>query len=148
VNPFGQFVRQQRDRLGLTQVELAAKTGGALSPADIAKMETASKLPRADRRRILAEALEVPHLRLLMAAGEINDQDLLEALAYPPADWRALDPITQAYQRLPAEVQAHVLALVELWPDEPGVHRWGRNRGRPPIGGNRPLTIGQPEEAS
>lgn len=74
----GDFVRDKRERSGMTQRALAIKAGipqPALS--DIERGKT--KLPNADLRRKLAAALGVAHLDLLIAAGEITDDEIAKS---------------------------------------------------------------------
>lgn len=69
------FVQTRRTILGLTQKELAEAAGiNQPTISDIERGQT--KLPNADIRRRLAAALGVSHLDLLVAAGEITEQEL------------------------------------------------------------------------
>jgi transcriptional regulator with XRE-family HTH domain len=72
------FVREKRTALGWTQTVLAEKTG--ISRARVSQIEGgAVTLPGADHRRRLAQALGVSHLDLLVAAGEITEDEIGQA---------------------------------------------------------------------
>lgn len=74
-NRLGDFVRQRRTDLGLTQQELAARCGiaqGNLS--DIERGRTT--FPTAWVRRALAQELGVSHVDLILAAGELTPDEL------------------------------------------------------------------------
>lgn len=83
----GRFIRERRDAMGWTQTELADRAG--INRAVLAQIETGKiKLPSAEFRRALADALSVRHLDLLMAAGElfpheIEDADVVPSLIAP-----------------------------------------------------------------
>lgn len=72
---FGAFVRERRERIGLSQTELADRVGirkGYMSQIESGKIG----LPNADLRRRLATALRVRHVDLLIAAGELTRDEL------------------------------------------------------------------------
>lgn len=74
----GQFVRERRARLGWTQERLSEETG--ISRARIAQIEGGRvALPGADFRRRLAAALGVDHLDMLIAAGELTEDEIRSA---------------------------------------------------------------------
>lgn len=82
----GQFVRERRARLGWTQDRLSEETG--ISRARIAQIEGGRvALPGANVRRDLAKALGVSHLDMLIAAGEITEDEIrtagVEGIAEP-----------------------------------------------------------------
>lgn len=69
------FVRAARERLGMTVTGLADRSG--LTKSEISGIESGRiKLPGADKRRRLADALAVRHVDVLMAAGEISAEEL------------------------------------------------------------------------
>jgi len=70
-----QFIRESRDARGFSQKYLAALVGipqPALSDIERGKV----KLPNADLRRRLAAALNVRHIDMLVAAGELSRDEL------------------------------------------------------------------------
>jgi transcriptional regulator with XRE-family HTH domain len=70
----GAFVRDRRRLLGLTQAELAERAG--VLQASVSDLERGRvALPGADARRRLAAALGVPHVDLLVAAGELTAEE-------------------------------------------------------------------------
>ena len=73
------LIQRQMDELGIkTQADLAR--AAKLTPQDINRFFSGgTKLPTADKRRALAKALGVSHLDLLVAAGEITEEELREA---------------------------------------------------------------------
>lgn len=74
-NRLGDFIRQRRTDLGLTQQDLAARCGiaqGNLS--DIERGRTT--FPTAWVRRALAQELGVSHVDLILAAGELTVDEL------------------------------------------------------------------------
>lgn len=87
----GSYVIHRRQELGLLkQVDLANASG--IPDTTINRIEKGTtKLPSADVRRKLARALVVSHLDLLIAAGEINEDELCGAtgiVTVDPADPR------------------------------------------------------------
>lgn len=84
------FVRRERDSRGLTQKGLASAAG--VTQAAISDIERGqTKLPNADIRRRLAQALGVSHVDLLIAAGELT-ADELEAAGVAGVVEREADP--------------------------------------------------------
>ena len=69
------FVRERLTALGVSQTQLADRAG--LSKSDInGIVQGRIKLPGPEKRRELAKALGVSHLDLLVAAGEITEQEI------------------------------------------------------------------------
>lgn len=69
------FLIDRLGELGLSQSELSRISG--VSTSDLSGiMQGRIKLPGADKRRRLAKALGVSHLDLLVAAGEITQEEL------------------------------------------------------------------------
>lgn len=67
----GDYVRERRERLGMTLTALAASA--ELSKSELSALERGRiSLPGADKRRGLARALGVSHLDLLIVSGEIS----------------------------------------------------------------------------
>jgi transcriptional regulator with XRE-family HTH domain len=72
---FAVWLQRQREAIGLTQTELAARAG--MTRALINAYERGRiGLPGVDYRRQLAEALNVRHVDMLVAAGEIAADEL------------------------------------------------------------------------
>lgn len=85
----GSYIRDERERRGWTQTELADRAG--VPKQTVNRLETGTtKLPGALIRRQLADALGVRHIDLLIAAGEIT----LEEANLPK------DPRSEAVRRL------------------------------------------------
>lgn len=71
----GGKIRDRREELGMTQRELGAKVG--TSKEYISQIENGKpKLPNAGLRRALAEALGLQHVELLVAAGELREDEI------------------------------------------------------------------------
>lgn len=71
----GQFVRSRRTDMGLSLTAAAAMIGtsrGTLSQIELGTI----KLPNPELRRQIARLLGVSHLELLIAAGEIREDEL------------------------------------------------------------------------
>lgn len=93
------LVRTRRQIAGLTQVELAARAG--VSQGTVSDIERGSrKLPNADVRRRIAAALNLTHLAMLIAAGELTWEE-----AYPP-DAGAPTALDRAMGEIRREVEA------------------------------------------
>lgn len=68
------YIKERRSRRGWSQVRLAEEVG--TSSAYVSQLESGRvNLPGADLRRRLAAALGVTHLDLLVAAGELTDDE-------------------------------------------------------------------------
>lgn len=88
----GEYIRERREVLGLNQTELSRRAD--VPRETINRLENnKTALPFADTRRRLANALGVSHIDLLIAAGELNPDEVRVAgveLVVPP------DPIAEA----------------------------------------------------
>jgi len=74
----GDWIKRQRDEMGWTQRELAEHVG--TSAAYMSQIVNGgTKLPGADLRRRIAAAFGVSHLDLLLLAGEIEEDELIES---------------------------------------------------------------------
>lgn len=73
---FAVWLQRQREAIGLSQTELAARAGEAGALINAYERGRIG-LPQVDKRRQLAEALNVRHVDLLVAAGEIDEDELL-----------------------------------------------------------------------
>lgn len=87
-----EYVMARRGLLGITLTELASRAG--LSKSELSAIETGKvKLPGADKRRRLAQALGGFHAELLVNAGEITPEEIVEgANAYDPKHLEASMP--------------------------------------------------------
>jgi transcriptional regulator with XRE-family HTH domain len=87
-----EYVLAKRGLLGITPGELAVRSG--VSASDISKIESGKiLLPGADKRRRLAKALRGFHAELLVNAGEITPEEIIEgANAYDPKRAKAVAP--------------------------------------------------------
>jgi len=115
----GDFVREKREALGLTQTELSARA--KIQRTTVNRIETGTtQLPSADIRRRLATALGVSHLDILVEAQEIT-RDEIEPLGVrgtvEPDPVRA-DLITRL-SRLPltGDRPAAIRGLIDVYDD-------------------------------
>lgn len=99
----GKRFKQARENLGLTQEELAEKTG--FTTNYISRIERSASFPRYDKLIILLNALEI-------SADAIFSDVVLYANGYKASilsnKLSALDP----------EAQQRILQIVELWTDD------------------------------
>lgn len=70
------FVTERREQLGINQTELAKRAGVPRTTVNRIEQGT-TKLPEADIRRKLAKALGVRHVDILVAAGELTEEEVL-----------------------------------------------------------------------
>lgn len=76
-NMLGRFIRQRRTDLGLTQTELSLLTG--IGQGNISDLERGRiSIPGVAMRRKIASALGIGQVDLLVAAGELSDEDIRE----------------------------------------------------------------------
>ena len=69
-NSIGNFIRERRQDLGLSQEQLAERVGSTYSQSDISRIERGHiTLPRLSNLERLAASLDVPVGELLIAAG-------------------------------------------------------------------------------
>jgi transcriptional regulator with XRE-family HTH domain len=89
VNGLGNYVRERRVDLGLTQEELAARIGDTATQAEISRLERGTiAFPRRRRLEALAAALEVTLGMLLVKSGWLtsSEEALIDAgPALPPS---------------------------------------------------------------
>lgn len=82
----GQFIRQRRHDLGLTQEELAGQIGTGVRQAEVSRLEhDRVSLPRRERLEQLAAALEVSMGDLLARTGWMTEGDDLAQELEPDA---------------------------------------------------------------
>jgi transcriptional regulator with XRE-family HTH domain len=71
----GNYVRERRQDLGLSQEQLAERVGGTYGQSDISRIERGHiELPRLATMVSLAASLEVPVGDLLIASGWFNEE--------------------------------------------------------------------------
>lgn len=113
------YIRERRLQLGMTQVELslAADVSQPLI-SDIERGQT--KLPNADARRKIAQALGIRHVDLLVAAGELWPDEL-------PG---ATPPTLTRHQRLLSLIdlsidsrEATLDTILQMWMDQDRANR-------------------------
>jgi transcriptional regulator with XRE-family HTH domain len=74
MNTLGDYVRERRSILGWSLIDTAA--AAELSKSELSALENNKiKLPGADKRRRLAAVLGVRHIDLLVAAGELSEDE-------------------------------------------------------------------------
>lgn len=105
----GELVRERRLALGLSQVELARRSG--ISQTYLSNMERGRvQLPDVEVRRRLAEALRMSHVDLLVAAGELEPHEL-------PGNAEAVKPVvvglSAKIDELPADLRRAVERVVD-----------------------------------
>ena len=103
----GAFVRARREELGMSVTELGERTG--LGTQAISAIETDHRrVPRVERRRLLADALRVRHVDLLIAAGELRDDEL-------PTLLRAVQPASECDEIMASlSIEARQVAIDTL----------------------------------
>lgn len=80
VATLGEYLQHRLDELGWSQRELAART--EMKPSHVSQIVSGKiGLPNADIRRRLADALNVRHIDLLIAAGELADFEVSSPVA-------------------------------------------------------------------
>lgn len=81
----GPFIRQRRASLGLTQERVADQAG--IGRSHLSQIESGKiGLPNATIRRRLAKTLRVRHIDLLVAAGEISEDEVRTGAAPQPSE--------------------------------------------------------------
>ncbi|HEU0115341.1 MAG TPA: helix-turn-helix transcriptional regulator [Thermomicrobiales bacterium] len=81
----GAFIRQRRAALGLTQERVADQAG--IGRSHLSQIESGKiGLPNATIRRRLAKTLRVRHVDLLVAAGEIAEDEVRSGSAPQPSE--------------------------------------------------------------
>jgi transcriptional regulator with XRE-family HTH domain len=111
----GGYIRAQREARGWTQIDLAARA--RVNRAHLSQVEIGRiALPSADMRRKIAAALGVRHVDLLIAAGELTDDEIPQAGAAPdafPHD-ATKGQIVEQLATLNASEAANVSAYIEF----------------------------------
>lgn len=100
-----QYVTDRRQALGMNQTELATRAG--VERTLINRIESGTtKLPSPDKRRRIATGLGVSHLELLVAAGELTEEEA----RFRHGGGHMID----------GNVEEHLLPLIQVidWSDE------------------------------
>jgi transcriptional regulator with XRE-family HTH domain len=85
----GEFIRDRRKELGLTQEELAERIGEGVQQAEISRLERDRVgLPRRARLERIAVALQLPHSELLARTGWAGS----ESVSWAPNNEHILEP--------------------------------------------------------
>jgi transcriptional regulator with XRE-family HTH domain len=114
----GNFIRERRQELGLTQEQLAERIGDTVRQAEVSRLENDRiSLPRRDRLRAIANALEVSVGELLIRTGwmdEEADLDALEAAAGLGASDAVVEPPDPNAAAELVSVKAALAAALEM----------------------------------
>jgi len=108
-NGIGEFVRARRTELGWNQTELAGRTGltrGHLSTIEAGKIA----VPAVDIRRRLAAALNVRHVDLLVAAGELTEDEIDPDI--PQYSDPTMDALAQTWPHLDEDRREDLIRFV------------------------------------
>ena len=108
---FARRLRQERERLGISQAELARRMaqllGQNVESTAITRIEQQTRAVRLDEAVSAANALGVPLLVLLSDENEAEIQNLLAELALAEQKWETqrheVDRLTRTIQKLSAE---------------------------------------------
>jgi transcriptional regulator with XRE-family HTH domain len=111
----GAYIQDHRQRLGLTQGQLAERAG--INRAHLSQIEGGRiTLPSADMRRRIAHALGVPHIDLLVAAGELLPSEV-SGVTVQAVDFPANSPAgrgVEIMRTLPDEMCRWILGTAEF----------------------------------
>jgi transcriptional regulator with XRE-family HTH domain len=114
ITTLGSYIKARRTARGLTQEELGDMAG--MSKAYISQVENGRvTLPSADIRRRIAKALGVTHLEMLIAAGELFEDEIATAGVVGLVQADPNDP-RQKFHRLIDEIAwtGETVGLVEV----------------------------------
>jgi transcriptional regulator with XRE-family HTH domain len=106
----GKFIKEKRDALGINQSELA-RVSGVLRETINRIENNKTMLPSADSRRRLARALNVRHIDLLVAAGELTE-DEVDDVAPMVANNPDIDLIAESWEFLDRQDREAVKRVV------------------------------------
>jgi transcriptional regulator with XRE-family HTH domain len=96
---FGDYIRERRLHLNLTQEQLAERMGGAYTQSDISRLERGLVgLPRLTTVVSLAAALEVSVGDVLIASGWFEDEDIVPSLTSATAEQDTLATVLAAIE--------------------------------------------------
>ncbi|HXH79563.1 helix-turn-helix transcriptional regulator [Nocardioides sp.] len=116
----GAYVRTYREGKGLTLKAFGDRIGK--SKEYVSQLELRTKLPDADIRRRIAEAMGVSHLDLLIAAGELLPEEVTAAGKVGVVEEDADSPATVLVERLrSARLDAAQVEAIEIM-----LKTWGR----------------------
>jgi transcriptional regulator with XRE-family HTH domain len=101
----GTFIRNRRQQLGLSQLELALRAGHGTKQEHVSRLESGRvTLPRWERLHALADALGVTPGALLLEAGVITADDLTDGPIAPVRSTPEAECQPRAEIRSPAGV--------------------------------------------
>jgi len=104
MNALGNFVRERRQDLNLSQEQLAERVGGNYGQSDVSRIERGQiELPRLGTMVSLAAALEVSIADLLVASGWFDHRHFAAA---PPAPAPDGLPLTNVLSEIDTELEA------------------------------------------
>jgi transcriptional regulator with XRE-family HTH domain len=96
---FGDFIRERRLHLNLTQEQLAERMGGAYTQSEISRLERGHiGLPRLSTIIRLAAAMEVSVGDVLIAGGWFEDDDIVASLTSATAEQDTLATVLAAIE--------------------------------------------------
>jgi len=113
-NELGNFIRERRADLGLTQEELAERIGDTATQGEVSRLERgAIALPRRARLEALAVALEVTLGALLMRTGWLTSEEQAQVDGLmreqphpgPPPNAEMLAEVTDLHRTLLAAIE-------------------------------------------
>jgi len=100
----GNYIRERRQDLGLSQEQLAERVGGSYCQSDVSRIERGLiELPRFSTLVRLAASLEVPVGNLLVASGWFDDDHLVARPQYVGQE--RPDTLEMVFAEIEAELQ-------------------------------------------
>lgn len=120
VDTLAEFIVMRRESLGLSQTELATRSGIAATTLNKIEKGT-TNWPSADVRRRLAKALCVRHVDVIVATGELAPEEISSVAARWPTDDPALIKLLEYVELLPPGSFDHTLKVLGMirdadWP--------------------------------
>ena len=113
-NDLGNYIRERRQDLGLTQEELAARIGGSATQAEISRLERGSiALPRRNRLEALAAALEVTLGALLVHSGWLTRDEGTNLDAAATTQTRLDPPTTESMLADLEQLRETLLSVID-----------------------------------
>jgi transcriptional regulator with XRE-family HTH domain len=105
----GEYIRERRHQLGLSQEQLAERVGGTYSQGDISRLERGHiELPHLETLIKLASVLEVPVGNLLIAGGWFDDGHFAAMPTLAEGDEQGI------LETVLGNIQAHLDRILEL----------------------------------
>jgi transcriptional regulator with XRE-family HTH domain len=137
LNRLGNYVRERRIDLGLTQEELADRIGGNTTQAEVSRLERGHiMLPRRDRLDALASALDVTLGSLLLNSGWLTPDERAvvdgQQNGQPKEQARGEPAVDASVMKELADLQEALLAAVEQIASLQALIRDGAEPAEPP----------------